>query len=57
MALITCPECSDSVSDLKEVCPQCGYPLLKTEYTFVEVYLNSKLMTPTEGSARDNSNG
>ena len=42
MALITCLECTNSVSDLAEACPKCGYPLLKTEYTFVEVYLNSE---------------
>lgn len=39
MALITCPECTNSVSDLAEACPKCGCPLLKTEH---EVYLNSE---------------
>jgi hypothetical protein len=44
MALITCPECTNSVSDLAEACPKCGYPLLKTEYAFVEVYFNGEWM-------------
>lgn len=38
MALITCPECTNSVSDLAEACPKCGYPLLKTEHATIEVY-------------------
>ncbi len=37
MAMVKCPECEGSVSDLAEVCPHCGYPLkkkdaVKTEY-------------------------
>ena len=31
MALITCPECGASVSDKAEKCPQCAYPINKTE--------------------------
>ena len=27
MALITCPECSKSVSDQARFCPDCGFPL------------------------------
>lgn len=27
MALITCPECGKSVSDLAKACPECGYPI------------------------------
>lgn len=27
MALISCPECTRSVSDAAVVCPQCGFPL------------------------------
>ncbi len=27
MPLIPCPECRREVSDLAEVCPQCGYPV------------------------------
>jgi hypothetical protein len=33
MALITCPECKNSVSDQARTCPQCGYPIKKPEYT------------------------
>lgn len=27
MALVTCPECSNHVSDKAPACPKCGYPL------------------------------
>ena len=27
MALINCPECSNSVSDKAFACPRCGYPI------------------------------
>ena len=27
MALITCPECGQSVSDHADACPKCGYPV------------------------------
>ena len=27
MALINCPECSQSVSDKATACPKCGYPI------------------------------
>ena len=27
MALITCPECSKSISSQADACPQCGYPM------------------------------
>ena len=27
MALITCPECGQSVSDHAVACPKCGYPV------------------------------
>ncbi len=30
MALITCPECGTSVSDKAEKCPQCAYPINKS---------------------------
>jgi hypothetical protein len=29
MALITCPECGNTVSDLADICPRCGYPRKK----------------------------
>lgn len=29
MAIITCPECKQSISDQVEVCIHCGYPLVK----------------------------
>lgn len=29
MAVITCPECKQSISDQAEVCIHCGYPLVK----------------------------
>lgn len=29
MALVTCPECSGSVSDVAPACPHCGFPLGK----------------------------
>ena len=37
MALINCPECRSSISDKAASCPQCGYPVRKTEYTVEEV--------------------
>ena len=37
MALIQCPECKSSVSDLAASCPKCGYPFRRTEYKTVEV--------------------
>ena len=27
MALMNCPECSNSVSDMEFSCPHCGYPI------------------------------
>lgn len=37
MALISCPECKQSVSDQAPTCPTCGYPIKKPEYKFVSV--------------------
>ncbi len=31
MALVKCPECGKSVSNLAEYCPECGYPINKTK--------------------------
>lgn len=33
MALITCPECENTVSDQAKECPHCGYPLDRMETT------------------------
>ena len=44
MALLACPECGGMVSDQAENCPRCGYPLLKTEFAFIEVYFNGEWM-------------
>jgi hypothetical protein len=33
MALITCPECKNSVSDQARTCPNCGFPIKKLEHT------------------------
>lgn len=30
MALIKCPECNKDISTSAELCPNCGYPLHKT---------------------------
>src|SRR4051812_4649171 len=30
MALITCPECGDSVSSLAQTCPHCGAPVRRS---------------------------
>jgi len=38
MALISCPECRQGVSDQAMSCPKCGYPLIKPEYRTHEVY-------------------
>ena len=38
MALINCPECNKEVSDKAEICPHCGYKLLKQEPMFQGVY-------------------
>ena len=37
MALISCPECRQGVSDQAMSCPKCGYPLKRTEYMFHDV--------------------
>ncbi len=29
MALINCPECNKQISDIAEICPNCGYPIAK----------------------------
>ena len=34
MALLSCAECSGNVSDQADVCPHCGFPLLKVVYEF-----------------------
>lgn len=44
MALISCPECSNQVSDAAMSCPRCGYPLLQVKYEFVEVWFNGSNM-------------
>lgn len=31
MALITCPECGEKISDKSEQCIHCGYPLVNTK--------------------------
>ena len=31
MALIQCPECSKSVSDIAAACPDCGYPIYQAK--------------------------
>ena len=31
MALITCPECGREISDRAEACPNCGFPITKSE--------------------------
>ena len=30
MALIRCPECDHHLSDQADLCPHCGYPLVRT---------------------------
>jgi hypothetical protein len=42
MALITCPECKNFVSDQARTCPRCGYPIKKPEY-------RSQLITNRDG--------
>lgn len=37
MALLKCPECSRQVSDQAAACRECGYPIRKVEYKFVNV--------------------
>lgn len=36
MALITCPECGNQVSDQAKSCPRCGHPFNKTTETVYE---------------------
>lgn len=31
MPLIKCPECKNAVSNKAPICPQCGFPIIKTE--------------------------
>lgn len=33
MALINCPECNKSVSDMAPACPDCAYPLTQKAFT------------------------
>ena len=40
MTLIKCLECGRQVSDQAAACPECGYPIRKTEYKFVTVSYN-----------------
>ena len=49
MALLNCPECKERVSDQAEACPHCGFPLLKIDYTFADVWFNGSWM---EGEVR-----
>jgi RNA polymerase subunit RPABC4/transcription elongation factor Spt4 len=44
MAFLNCPECARQVSDQAPTCPQCGFPFLKTEYRFIEVYFDGSSM-------------
>ena len=46
MPLVNCPECSGNVSDQAESCPHCGFPLVKVEYRFIEVYFNGRRARP-----------
>lgn len=48
MALITCPECGNKLSDRAEECPHCGYP--------VENILQEPLVYPTDNSNENNQN-
>lgn len=50
MALISCPECSKSVSDQSVSCPNCGFPTPKSE-TF-----NSHVLPPLSKKNYNNSN-
>lgn len=43
MALINCPECNKEVSDKAEICPHCGYKILKIQPMFQGVYCPSCL--------------
>jgi len=42
MGLIKCPECGRQVSDQAAACPQCGYPIRKTEYKLVTVTYSAR---------------
>lgn len=49
MAIINCPECSNSVSDKAAVCPRCGYPIYTSRLkerlsVFFRVHLHRQLI-------------
>ena len=44
MAQFNCPDCGDRVSDQADVCVHCGFPLVKVECEFVDVWFNGSWM-------------
>ena len=50
MALITCPECGNSVSDKAEKCPQCAYPFVVVQPIKPEYKIEPQVVVkPKEG--------
>lgn len=49
MALITCPECGQQVSDTAKACPHCGYVLKKT----IDVAAGAQMATEAVSAIRD----
>lgn len=40
MALITCPECGQQISDKADICPNCGCPIDKTKQMKFDIALS-----------------
>lgn len=47
MALINCPECGYRMSEMAQVCPQCGCPVVKTKKSSADSKLLIKATIPS----------
>ena len=48
MALITCPECGREVSDRAKTCPNCGFPITKSEEMDNELQVRDVVLAKEE---------
>lgn len=48
MALITCPECGREISDRAEACPNCGFPITKSEEMDNELQVSDVVLAKEE---------
>lgn len=52
MALITCPECGREISDRAEACPNCGFPITKSEEMDNELQVSDVVLAKEEQNPR-----